>query len=337
MKIYSIAVLLAMTGVLSFSSCNWFKKSDTNQNTENSSTQEKPLVKTPAFSADSSYSFVKAQVDFGPRTPNSSAHDKCADWMIQKAKQFADTVYVQRYTVVGFDGKQIKSKNIIASFNPQAKNRILLSAHWDTRPFADQDTADREKPIDGANDGGSGVGILLEVARAIQSQPIKIGVDIIFWDSEDYGQPADSKLPQKEDTYCLGSQYWAKNTHIPNYRADFGINLDMVGSGDAVFTREQVSVYNADWVSQYVWGTAAKLGYSSLFSSQLTGAMTDDHLYVNQIAKIPMIDIIHYDSNGFGKYWHTHRDNMDVISKGTLTAVGRTLLQVVYQYDSDKK
>ncbi len=330
------------------SGCQLFEKDKTTDVVE-----ETPLAKTPDFNADSAFAFVKKQVDFGPRTPNSAAHEKCAAWIVAEAKKYADTVYVQNYVATGFDGLKMKSTNIIASFNPHATKRILLSAHWDTRPFADQDETEREKPIDGANDAGSGVGVLLEVARQLHgyeptfigmetvktgtADSLEIGVDIIFFDSEDYGQPSDSKLPQKEDTYCLGSQYWASNIHVHNYKADFGINLDMVGAADAHFTREQFSVYNADWVSQYVWGLAGRLGFGSLFLYDQTGGITDDHLYVMKGTKIPCVDIIDYDAQGFHESWHTHKDNIDIISKATLLAVGKTVLQTIFQYQAEQK
>jgi glutaminyl-peptide cyclotransferase len=296
------------------------------------------LATIPAFNADSAYVYIERQLAFGNRVPTSPSHDKCADYLIAHFKQHADTVYIQKYVVTAFDGTKLNSTNIIASFNPQATTRVMLSAHWDSRPFADQDTIDQNKPIQAANDAGSGVAILMEAAKALQSQKPNIGVDLVLFDSEDYGQPSNSTLPQVENSYCLGSQYWAKNPHVANYKADFGINLDMVGASDAVFMREQVSVTNADWVSQYVWGLADRLGYSSLFVPQMAGAITDDHLYVMQGRQFPCIDVIHYSNqSGFGIHWHTHRDDMNWISKNTLQAVGRTVLQAIYQYNSEKK
>lgn len=321
---------------VSVSSCNWFKKTSTP--VENTTTVTDTLVATPPFNTDSAYSYIEKQLAFGFRVPNTIAHEKCASYLIQFFKQYADTVYVQKYTVIAFDKTPLKSTNIIASFNPLATNRIMLSAHWDSRPFADQDTVNIHKPIPAANDAGSGVAVLMEIARTMKTQPTQIGIDIVLFDAEDYGQPEDSKLPRVDDSYCLGSQYWAKSPHIANYRADFGINLDMVGAHDAVFMHEQFSATNADWVGQYVWNLADRLGYSSLFVPQLTGAITDDHVYVMRGRKFPCIDIIHYSTpNGFGKHWHTHQDDLNWISKGTLDAVGKTVLQAVYQYNAGKK
>lgn len=299
--------------------------------------QEPALVTVPAFNADSAYSYVQAQVAFGPRIPNSAAHDKCAAWMIHKLQGWADTVYIQKYAATAFDGLKMKSTNIIASFNPKATTRVFISSHWDTRPIADEDDHDRDKPINGADDGGSSTAVAMEIARAIQQQRPEIGVDIILFDSEDYGQPDDSKLPKVQNTWCLGSQYWASNPHIPGYRADFGINLDMVGTGDAAFPREGVSATMADWVSQYVWHTAERLGYSSLFVNRIFGQVTDDHYYVNQIIHIPTIDVIRYGEDGFGHHHHTHKDNIELISKNTLGSVGKVMVQAIYQYDQEKR
>lgn len=331
-KLFWLLPLIALLG-----SCNFFKSANnTDTNPQPEKQHEAPLAAIPVFSGDSAYAFTKAQVDMGPRTPNSAAHDKCADWMAHKLKQWVDTVYVQTYTATGFDGLKMKSKNIIACFNPKATTRVFISSHWDTRPMADEDDHDQEKPIDGADDGAGSTAVAMELARAIHSQKPTIGVDIILFDSEDYGQPNNSKLPRVENTWCLGSQYWARTPHVAGYKADFGINLDMVGTADAVFVREGISVKNADWVSQYVWGLAARLGYSSLFQSRVYGGVTDDHFYVNEIAHIPTIDVIHYDENGFGKYHHTHNDVLGLISKETLAIVGKVTLQSIYQYNADK-
>ena len=329
-KLLFVLPVLAM-----LSSCDWFK-SASNTNPSVTQPQEAALAPIPAFSGDSAYAFTKAQVDFGPRTPNSSAHDRCADWMVRSLKKWADTVYVQSYTVTAYDGLKIKSKNIIASFNPQAKTRIFISSHWDTRPIADEDDHDQDKPIDGADDGAGSTAVAMEIARAIHTQKPNIGVDIVLFDSEDYGQPNDSKAPHVEDTWCLGSQYWSRTPHVPGYKADFGINLDMVGTADAVFVREGVSVKYADWVGQYVWGLAARMGYSGLFQNRIFGGVTDDHYYVNEIAHIPTVDVIHYDESGFGKYHHTHKDVMSLINKGTFDSVGKVMLQTIYQYNADK-
>lgn len=308
--------------------------SSTNTNTETTSNNELKLNNAPNFNEDSAYIYVKNQVAFGPRVPNTEAHNKTRKWLVSFLNQYADTVIEQHADLKAFDGNILKSTNIIASFNPQASDRILLSAHWDTRPFADQDKENIKEPITGANDGASGVAVLLEIARQIKTKGIDKGIDIILFDAEDYGQPNFSTDDYMPNSYCLGSQYWAKNLHTPNYKAEFGILLDMVGAPNAVFTMEGTSVNFANDYLHKVWKVAHAIGYSSYFSYKETPPITDDHLYINQIAKIPTIDIIQYDAttqSGFGWYWHTHKDNMDAIDKNTLKAVGQTVLQTIYQ------
>lgn len=282
---------------------------------------------SPVFNADSAYYFVKTQVDFGPRVTNSEAHKKCGDWMVSELKKYAGNVIEQKTVITNFDGKKLNVRNIIAEVNPTVQKRIMLCAHWDSRPYADQDNKDSDKPILGANDGASGVGVLMQVAKTLKSLPPSVGVDIILFDAEDLGKP------EHENSYCLGSQYWSANLHKPNYKADFGILLDMVGAPEAKFAWEQVSVDYAQPVLQNVWQTAHNLGYSNYFMFYPKGGITDDHYYVNTIAKIPTIDIIHYDAvsrTGFPTHWHTHNDNMNVIDRNTLKAVGQTLLEVIY-------
>lgn len=297
----------------------------------------KALVEAPDFNADSAYFFIEKQVNFGPRIPNSVGHELTAAWLVSKLNNYTDTVYEQYADLRAYDGSILKSTNIIGAINPSAKKRMIVAAHWDTRPFADQDTENNTDPILGANDGGSGVGVILELARLIQDGDLKVGVDFILFDSEDYGQPANSGYPTMQNSYCLGSQYWAANPHTPDYYANFGILLDMVGATNATFTYEGTSVYFAKNYLNKVWGISRAIGYSDYFSYEETRQITDDHLYVNQIARIPMIDIIQYDratSSGFGHYWHTHKDNMDIIDKNTLKAVGQTVVQTIYQFDS---
>jgi Zn-dependent M28 family amino/carboxypeptidase len=300
--------------------------------------EEKPItppvkIEKPNFSADSAYLYIKEQVDFGPRYPNNEAHGKCAKYLEQKLKSFGLNTTVQVGKTKTFNNKEITIKNIIGEYNPEAKKRILLFAHWDSRPFADQDTKDMIKPILGANDGASGVGILLEVARQLSIIKPNIGVDIIFFDAEDYGQPASGMIQNNSDTWCLGSQYWAKNLHKQDYKADFGILLDMVGSTNAYFTKESISMKYAPEIMNKVWRYGKQLGYGKHFIDTETFFVgTDDHQYVNEIANIPSIDIIHYErgTGNFHPTWHTHNDNMDVIDKTTITAVGEVLLYTIF-------
>lgn len=297
----------------------------------------KPLLsKAPIFSAENAYQLIAKQLDFGPRVPNSAGHKAMGTWLSDTLSILADTIYIQQADLKAFDGKILASKNIIASFNPSNKKRIIIAAHWDTRPFADQDDERKNEAILGANDGASGVAILLELANILKENPINVGVDLIFFDSEDYGQPAESEFPYMENSYCLGSQYWSKNLHTPGYSAEFGILLDMVGAKNAVFTQEGHSVLYANNYVQKVWQYAHLLGYNSYFSFEKTARITDDHYYVNTLANIPMLDIIQYDHStpsGFGTYWHTHEDNIEAIDINTLKAVGQTVTQVIYQFN----
>jgi len=292
-------------------------------------------VAVPEFSADSAYKFVKQQVDFGPRVPNSAVHKACAEYLENSLKQFGAKVIVQEADLKAFDGNILKAKNIIGSFNPENETRVLLFSHWDSRPWADHDANknNHKTPVLGANDGASGVGVLLEIARVLNKQKLDIGVDIIFFDAEDYGAPENLATTENEDSWCLGTQYWAKNMHVPGYRARYGILLDMVGAPQAKFYREQISDYYAKQVVDKVWSQASSLGFGNYFINESGGGVTDDHVYVNQLAGIPSIDIIHYDPNaasGFASYWHTTNDTMENIDKSTLQAVGITLLNVIY-------
>lgn len=338
-------LLTSFSVLLFLASCDKCNKGNDNHVVE---PVKQIVVSAPNFSSDSAYEYTQAQINFGTREMNSKGHEACGRYLIDEIKKFSDTVYIQKFDVKGFDGVNLKCTNIIASINPKATNRILLTSHWDSRPWADQDTKDRDKPILSACDGASGVGTLIEIARAIKSSPLKnIGVDIFFNDAEDRGysssldgivKPGDY---DNEGSWCLGSQHWSANPHIAGYRADFGILLDMAAAKGAMFSREGNSSFNAGWVQDKVWANANTLGFSNYFSNQTVGAITDDHVYINSVAKIPTIDIIHIDlssnSGTFGNYWHTHDDNMSVIDKNTLNAVGKTLLYTIYQYDAERE
>lgn len=292
----------------------------------------KPHVVPPDFNADSAYAFVKAQADMGPRTPGSKAHDNAVVYFEKQFKKYGAEVIIQKGNVTTYDNKPWVLKNIIATYNPKAEDRILLSAHWDSRPFADKDKKpeNNTKACPGVNDGASGVGVLMEIARVISTKSPNVGIDIILFDLEDYGD--DGGDP---DTWCLGSQYWAKNLHVPYYGAKFGILLDMVGAKDATFYKEEISATYAPEVLNKVWATAQKLGYTN-FINQPMGPMTDDHKYINELAQVPCIDIIDYRMNvatqhgSFFEHHHTIADDINTIDKSTLKAVGQTLLEVIY-------
>lgn len=293
-------------------------------------------VSVPHFNADSAYMYVTDQVDFGPRVPGTEAHRDCGDYLIAALKRFGATVQVQEARLTAYNGDRLNARNIIGSYNPDNSRRILLFAHWDTRPYADHDL-DPDKwrvPIDGADDGASGVGVLLEVCRQLGMSNPDIGIDVIFFDAEDYGTPRFITENSPRESWCLGSQYWAANPHVADYRAEYGILLDMVGSRNATFFKETTSMESAPQIVEKVWSAARDLGYGKFFFSEKGGEVLDDHTFVIAGRNIPCIDIINYDpesTHRFGAYWHTHDDNLDNIDRNTLKAVGQTVLEVVYK------
>mgnify|MGYP001387018831 FL=1 len=297
--------------------------------------EKKPKVKVevPNFNSDSAYFFVEQQVNFGPRVISSKAWDNCSKYLTNKLESYNAKVIVQQAPITTYDQKKHTLRNIIGSYSPEKNNRIALFAHWDSRHIADYDTINTSQPILGANDGGSGVGVLLEIARNLDLKNPKIGVDIIFFDAEDYGQPENSKFPIMNDSWCLGSQHWSKNPHKQNYFAKYGILLDMVGGKDAEFWQESISSYYASNIIKKVWDVAHNIGYSNFFIYKNSPQIMDDHYYVNTIAGIPTIDIIEYDpfsKTNFNKHWHTHADNMNNVDRKTLKAVGQTVINVIY-------
>lgn len=331
--LYSLFMLLLATGCADDK-----RREGTEKQAAASAVERLESVSVPAFNADSAYSFVAAQVAFGPRVPNTKEHQQAGDYLIAKLKEYGAAVQVQEFSADAFNGTTLQLRNIIASYNPQVKKRLLLTAHWDTRPFADKekDAADQLTPILGANDGGSGVGVLLEVARQLGAGTLpQVGVDIILYDGEDYGEPEGYKGNQAkrgESFWCLGSQYWAKNKHKAGYTAYFGVLLDMVGAKDALFYREGYSREYAPSVVKKVWAWGNELGHGRYFRYENSDPIIDDHLFMNA-AGVPSIDIIQYDPSSdfyFGEYHHTLKDNMDIISRETLKAVGETVLHVVY-------
>jgi glutaminyl-peptide cyclotransferase len=287
-------------------------------------------VDIPKFHRDSAYLFIKKQVDFGPRVPNTKAHTATKNWYVQKFKSYGAEVIEQNFQVRSFQNKMLNATNVIAQFNPKNPHRVILAAHWDTRHIADQDAdvKKQKEAILGADDGASGVGMLIEIARQISLHKIDMGVDIILFDAEDQGLNGG-----KETDWCLGSQHWARNLHRSPYQPKFGILLDMAGSKDAIFTKDETSMTHAPRVMNKVWKIAQGRGYGNFFVDQASGPLIDDHKFVNEIANIPMIDIINRPQTPtrFGSYWHTHDDNMNIIDKKTLRAVGQTVLAVIYK------
>jgi hypothetical protein len=331
-KIKSLIYLIILGSLLSCSSSETKTEATKTETQKVETVISKPRIVPPDFNADSAYAFVKAQADMGPRTPGSKAHAKCVAYFEKEFKRYGARVSVQGGTANSYDGLAWRIDNVIASFNSDAKERILLCAHYDSRPFSDNDPKpeNRKKPCPGVNDGASGAGVLLEVARIIKNKAPIIGVDIIMFDLEDYGD--DDGNPE---TWCLGSQSWSKNPHLPGYKARYGILLDMVGAKNAVFPKEGVSLKYASDVTDKVWKTAQTLGYGQYFIDESTIDMTDDHLFVSEFAKIPCVDILHYvpQTNKFFEHHHCTTDDLSTIDKNTLKAVGQTLLELIYNED----
>lgn len=308
---------------------------------ENQKPQKSEVV-PPVFSKDSAMAYLKKQLSFGPRVPMSKGHAACYTWLVQECKKRGAVVTEQYSKVTDWEGNATPVQNIVASFSPDKKERVMLAAHWDTRWVADKDSDKtvQKKPIDGANDGASGVAVLLELARLFQSTTPNVGVDLVFFDNEDQGAPEWSDLPPalSNKTWCLGSQYWAKNLHTPGYRAQYGILLDMVGGKNARFNKEGTSMQAAGDVMNWVWAYAQKMGYGQLFSNEETGGITDDHVYMNQ-AGVRSIDIIDMRPSTlsmgmgnyeFGSFHHTQDDNISNIDPYVLEAVGRVVAMAVY-------
>ena len=316
--------------VLSFlSACSFASHSEKTK-------QDDTIVRVvPTFNPDSAYRYVKAQCDFGPRVPGTEAHTACLQYFVEQFSRFgADTVIVQEGESMIYDGTKMPIRNVVASYGLGKPNRVMICAHWDSRPFADNDINpdNRRKAIIGANDGASGVGVMMELARQLGQKNAAIGVDLILFDLEDWGAPDWEQSKLSDGGWALGSKYWASRPHIPGYQAQFAILLDMVGAQGAQFYREYFSDQYASWVVDRVWNKAADLGLGHVFVNQRGGGVTDDHINVNR-AGIPCIDIIQFQTDtetGFGDYWHTHNDDMRNIDPLTLDAVGRVLMEIIY-------
>ena len=282
------------------------------------------------FNGDGAFELTSKQCEFGPRVPGTDAHAKCADWLMATLQEACDTVILQTGTVQTAQSGKLSIKNIIGVINPDANKRLLLLAHWDTRPWADNDPdpTNHNKPVMGANDGASGVGVLLQLARQLKADSTSLGVDIVLVDAEDMGEN------DNEESWGLGTQFWAEHPHVAGYKPLFGILLDMVGSFNATFTREYYSNQYAGGFVDMVWSCAV----GNHFINAAGGAVTDDHIFVNR-AGIPCIDIIDLRSDsetGFCPEWHTIHDTMDAISSATLAEVGQTLLNVIISLEQDQ-
>ena len=310
------------------------------QQTTNSETTEKNVqTPCPSFEADSAFAYIQAQCDFGPRVPGTKAWERCSDWIVSRFEQSGLSVEVQRTDVTIWDGTKLPCRNIIARLNPKATDRILLCAHWDSRPWADNDPNpdNHHTPVPAANDGASGVAVLLELARQMAADStLATGIDFVCFDVEDAGTPDWAEDTTEENTWCLGSRHWAYNAGRDGYNAQFGILLDMVGGRGATFLKEQVSLAVAEHIVNLVWDTAEEIGYGDYFIKEQSGAITDDHVEVNRLTRTPCIDIIPYykdADSSFGPTWHTVSDTPENIDPKVLKAVGQTVMQVVYNYN----
>lgn len=285
-------------------------------------------IAAPAFEADSAYAYIERLMEFGPRVPNTEAHRKSGDMLAGMLRDFGWNVSEQTMILKAFDGTDLQSRNIFAQINPEKGNRLLLLAHWDCRPWADEDPdpEKRAQPVPGANDGASGIGVLLEIARQLSLQQSDAAVDMLLVDAEDWGSHTD------DDSWALGTRYFAENPPVAGYRPAGAILLDMVGSPDARFGYEYYSAQSNPALLQKVWNAAFRLGHDNYFHTGFGGAITDDHIELIKKG-IPSIDIIDYRTEGategFDPVWHTTRDTMDNISPATLRAVGETLMMVL--------
>ena len=285
------------------------------------------------FNAASAYASVVAQCDFGPRVPGSAAHDRCGDYIVSRFKALGLSVSERRTYQEAWEGKVLHTRNIIAAYRPELADRIIICTHWESRPWADADpdSSLHRQPVMAANDGASGVAVMLEVARKLEELKPELGIDFSCFDSEDYGMPywADTDDVADGSDWCLGSQYWAAHPHVPGYKARFGILLDMVGGRDARFCFEGISMRYASEVMVHVWDAAGRAGASQLCLAEQGGYAQDDHGPMNEVAGIPTIDIIPYveGEHTFGATWHTTQDTPENISRETLKGVGQTLLQ----------
>lgn len=278
-----------------------------------------------AFSGESALQYARVQVEFGPRVPGTEAHRRAGDWIVEQMRSRADTVIEQTWTHETADGQQLPMRNILARIRPDVRQRVLYVAHWDTRPIAEkaQRPEDRNRPIDGANDGASGVALLIALADALMETPPQFGVDLLFVDGEDYGD-----FDTNTDV-LIGARYFARNLPSEDYRPIFGVVWDMVGAEGARFYQEGYSMQGAPEVVSRVWQTAADLGYSNIFVQRRGIPVTDDHLPLLE-AGLRVIDVIDIDEGGIRyPHHHTLEDTLDKLSARTLQAVGDVAVRLV--------
>lgn len=290
------------------------------------------------FEADSAMAHIERQCAFGARVPGSEAHRAAGDYIAGEFRRRGLEVTEQHAVVTDYAGRRLPLRNLIASWRPEAAERVLVCAHWDSRPWADADpdTANHRRPVPAANDGASGVAVMLEAARHLASLDPGLGVDFICFDLEDGGAPywEEHLAPTDGSDWCLGSRYWARTPHRPDYVARWGILLDMVGTPGARFRLEGFSMRYASALAGRLWAAARTAGHADYFPQEDGGYVTDDHLPLNEIAGIPTVDVIPHQEGGshsFAPTWHTLADTPRHISAETLRAVGQTLLQILHE------
>ena len=282
-------------------------------------------TRIPVFNGNAAFTHLVAQWDFGPRNPGSVGHQKALDYFLNVLAPLADTVSTQSFTEIMPRSKQkVEMHNIIAQFNPKAKKQIMISAHWDTRPWGDRSLSilRNDQPILGANDGASGVAILLELAKVLHDNPQKIGVNLVLFDAEDFGSSGDSW------SYCKGSQYFAKNLPIP--LPDYAINLDMVGDANLEIYIERISYKQNPSLVLDLWGLAEELKLSG-FKKMANHSIFDDHVPLYELAGIPAVDIIDFDyPDEKTNYHHTYNDIVENCSPESLRQVGTLMVHHIY-------
>ncbi len=320
-----VAVMMLLPAIIS---CN----GQTRKSAESDTISMSPA---PEFIADSAMAFINKQCSFGPRVPGSVSHQQCGDWISATFKRLNCEVIELTTTVKGYDGSDIPCRNIQARFNPDATDRILITAHWDSRAWADNDLnkAAHHTPVMAANDGASGVAVMLEMARVISQTGLSYGIDFVCFDVEDQGTPSWVEDAGDEDFWCLGSKYWAQQAYNIGYHARYGINLDMVGGRGGRFAIEGFSRRYGGTLVDMLWHIAHQIGYGEYFPLREAGYVTDDHLPINTIAHIPAIDIIPNTDNersSFGPTWHTSEDTPENIDPEVMKAVGQSVLQLIY-------
>ena len=295
------------------------------------------LAPCPTFNSDSCMKYIQEQCNFGPRVTASKEAQECRQYLVEQFQRLGAVVEEQQGNVTLWDGTELPACNIIAKLNPDNLDRILICAHWDSRPWADNDEDEKNHrtPVLAANDGASGVAMMMEICRLLQQQPVKVGIDFICFDAEDMGTPQWAETEESNSqTWCLGSKFWAERAREEGYRARYGVLLDMVGGRGSIFPPEKVSQEFAQPLVGLIWQLGKQLGYGHYFPQNRDGGfLMDDHVNVNRIARIPCVDIVPNFTDGpssFGPTWHTVNDTPENIDPNVLEAVGQTLTQLIY-------